>query len=429
MRLPVLFCSALALATGLRAVTATGLSSFEAIEETLVKYYPLQDRFERDDAFQNIVELGGGAFRFIARHNSEWWDGDRDTQNKDRQRMEVKGLGPHQRHGETFVYTTTWRSGPGFRGSSGFCHIFQLKATNGDAGAPLITLSVRGDKVAVEANPDGPKIIAREFSWKPETWQRVEIRVKVSPNADGELLVSVDGDVPQGRTGVALSRPESDEYRPKWGLYRRAARNAPQLKDDFVEHKEVTARSVPGELIENAPMELEARAFAANAPREALRKLEARPASPARDFALASLAALWAEKQPAEAMSWAEALPAGALRRDATARIFSRWADASVPEAAAWLKSRAPSAELDPIAWLFVTDTTYRYVNRPVALEGAPLIKNPTLRANAFLHVLEIWARSERPAALAFLEKTPALTAEQKTALAAKLKARAERPE
>lgn len=429
MKLPVLFCGALALATGARAVTATGLSSFEAIEETLVRYYPQQDRFERDEAFQNIVELGGGAFRFIARHNAEWWDGDRDTPNKEHQRMEVKGLGPHQRRGETFIYTTTWRSGPGFNGGSGLCHLFQLRATNGDGGAPLITLSIRGDKAAVEAYPDGPKVLAREFSWKPAAWQRVEIRVRVSPHADGELLVSVDGDVPQGRTGLALARPEADAYRPKWGLYRRAARHPPQLVDDFVEHKEITARRPPGD-IENAPLELEARALAGRSSvNAALRMLEAKPPSPARDVALASIVALWAEQQPAEAMRWAEALPAGALRRDALARIFSRWADADVAQASAWLTARAPRAELDLIAWLFVTDTTYRYVNRPVALAGAALISEPALRANAFLHVLEIWARSDRPGALVFLEKTPALTAEQKLVLAAKLKARAERPE
>src|SRR4051812_10484467 len=175
-------CFACVLAVGLaegllpaaNAVTATGLSSFEGIEEPLVKFFPATGKFERD-AFVNITDRGGGTVRMTLRYNAEWWDGDRDTLNKDRQRAEVKGLGPHQKHGDTFDYETTWRSNPGFRGSNGFCHIFQLKATNGDSGAPLITLSIRGDKATVEANPAGPKIIAREFSWKPDTWQTVRI--------------------------------------------------------------------------------------------------------------------------------------------------------------------------------------------------------------------------------------------------------------
>ena len=409
---------------GARAVTATGLSSFEAIEETLVRYYPAQDRFVPDGDFVNITERGEGAFRMSARYNAEWWDGDRDTQNKDRQRMEVKGLGPHQHHGDTFLYTTTWRSNPGFRGSSGFCHIFQLKAVNGDSGAPLVTLSIHGDKATVEANPAGPKIIAREFSWRPDTWQTVRIRIKVSPQPEGELLVSVDGDAFQGKRGVALARPEANEYRPKWGLYRRAAVGAPQLHDDYIEHREVSAQNLAEPAADNAALERAARAHVkGKSPRIALEELRAQPASPARDFAIASVAVLWAETQPREAMAWADALPASAasLRADAIGRIFARWADRDVGAAAAWLRTRAPSRELDPVAWLFVTDTTYRYVNRGVALEAAPLIADPELRAHAFAHVLEIWARTERAAALAFLEKTPALTAEQKAALAKKL--------
>jgi hypothetical protein len=252
----------------------------------------------------------------------------------------------------------------------------------------------------------------------------VRIQIKVSPQADGELLVSVDGDEFQGRRGVALSRPESDEYRPKWGLYRRAAVNVSQLHDDYIEHKDVSAQRLAAPEIDNAALERAARAQAkAKSPAAALEELRAQPASPARDFALASVAALWAETQPRAAMAWAEALPTAAatLRADAVGRIFARWADQDVGAAAAWLKPRAPSRELDPLVWLFVTDTTYRYVNREVALAAAPLISDPELRAQAFTHVLEIWARTERAAVLAFLEKTPALTAEQKAALVKKL--------
>src|SRR5829696_6707217 len=78
----------LASAPSLHAATATGLSSFEAIEEPLVKFFPATGKFERD-AFVNITDQGGGVFRFTNRFNADWWDGDRDTENKDRQRAEV----------------------------------------------------------------------------------------------------------------------------------------------------------------------------------------------------------------------------------------------------------------------------------------------------------------------------------------------------
>ncbi len=70
-----------------------------------------------------------------------------------------------------------------------------------------------------------------------------------------------------------------------------------------------------------------------------------------------------------------------------------------------------------------MTDTTYRYVNRPVALDAAPLIANADLRAAAFAHVLEIWARSERAAAVEFATHCPSLTDAQRQALVRRLSA------
>jgi hypothetical protein len=396
------------------------LSSFDAIEEPLVKYFPATGKFVPDD-FRNITDEGGGTFRMFERFNQEWWDGDRDTENKDRQRAEVKGLGPHQHHGERFEYASTWRLNPDFHGTSGFCHLFQLKALNGDSGAPLVTLSIHGDEASVEANPGGPHIVARVFRWKPGVWQTVVIRIKTSAESDGEIGVSVDGDPFQGKTGIALSRPGSDAYRPKWGLYRRAATHQ-GMGTDFVEHRNVSARKLGVEPIANERIETEARMLAAShSPEEALGRLQARPASAARDFAIASIAALWAETNPSAAMEWAERLPRGALRADATARIFSRWSDQDVAAAKTWLVAHAPDSDLDPIVWLFTTDTTYRYVNRPVALESLSLIKDPDLRLKAFEHVLEIWARTEKKAAIGFANASPLLTPEQKNELVRRL--------
>ena len=411
------------MARSLPGATATGLSSFAAIEESLVKYFPATTRFE-PDTFANITDVGGGTFRMALRYSSDWWDGDRDTTNPDRQRAEVKGLGPTQLDGDTFEYSTTWRANATFRGSNGFCHLFQLKAINGDSSMPLVTLSIRGNTATVEANPAGPKIVARQFPWKPATWQTVRIRIKTSPNADGELLISVDGDDFQGKTGVAMSRPAANEYRPKWGLYRKAGIKFP-MGDDHVEHKNISAEKVGAPAIDNLALENEARRRAkSTSPEKALAWLEAQPATGGRDFAVRSIIALWAESQPAAAMVRADALPAGPNRDAARDQVFTRWADQDVTAAARWLHTRAPSAELDSLVWLFATDTTYRYVRRPVALAALPLIKDSELRARAFAHVVEIWSRQDAAAAADFLEKTDALSTPQKKAVAAMIKSR-----
>src|SRR5438045_1772386 len=79
-------------------VSATSLSSFEGEEEPTVLYHPSSAAFTAD-SYTNIVDEGGGVVRFTLRYRPDldWWDGDRDTTNTDRQRAEIKGLGPHQK--------------------------------------------------------------------------------------------------------------------------------------------------------------------------------------------------------------------------------------------------------------------------------------------------------------------------------------------
>ncbi len=176
------FLVACCLPGSVAAETATGVASFEAVEEPEVRYVVGRDAFVPDD-FVNITDAGGGVVRMSLRYRpGEWWDGDRATRNKDRQRAEVKGLGPHQKTGETFEYATTWRTNASFRGSGRFCHVFQLKAVDGDRKPPLVVLSVmEGQARAAVRFCSGRSRgfrVAREFAWKPAAWQTVRIRVR-----------------------------------------------------------------------------------------------------------------------------------------------------------------------------------------------------------------------------------------------------------
>ena len=427
MRSPLWIAAAaagLSLAPTVRAVTATGLSSFEGIEEPSVRYSPAKDTFVHD-SFVNITEAGERTFRMELRYRSDEWDGDRDTHNNDRERAEVKGLGPHQKHGDTFEYATTWRSNPSFKGSPRFCHIFQLKATNGDSGAPLVTLSIHEgtQHAAVQYWPGKAKssLTVREFEWSPGVWQTIRLRIKTSPTKDGEVLVSVNGDDFKGVTGVEVYRPEANDYRPKWGLYR-GVTTGMSLGDDYIEHKDVSANKLaPGSSKESTALESKARELARADCAKALSWLEAQPASAERALAMASVITLEAERDPATAMSWTDKLSPQDGRADAIQRVFNRWSDADVDAALRWLREQKPSPDLDSLIWYLATDTTYRYVDRDKALLCTPKILDADLRARAIEHVVLIWAREDAKSAAQYVEQNPALAPEQKQTILKKL--------
>lgn len=409
-----------------RAVTATGLSSFEGIEEPTVRYQPATGKFIHDD-FVNITDVGERTFRMFLRYHSDLWDADRDTKNKDRERAEVKGLGRHQKSSETFEYATTWRTNPEFQGSGRFCHIFQLKSTNGDSGMPLITLSILEgrQKAALQYASGAEKkaVTAREFDWTPGKWQTVRIRIKTSETNDGEVLASIDGDEFQGARGVTVNRTEANDYRPKWGLYRGVIPGLP-IGEDYVEHRNVSAQPVGGiDDREQIQLETNAREKARTSPKEALMWLQTQQPSPTRDVALSAIATRWAESQPVAAIAWVETLSPESPRADALLHVFNRWADADAGAALNWIKARAPAPELDPLLWYYTTDSTLRYVDREKALAALPLIADPELRAKAIDHVVLIWARSESAAAARYIEASAALDEKHKTAILKKITA------
>jgi len=386
---------ALCLVPSLPAVIATGLSSFEGMEQPLERYFPARKAVE-PERFNAITDEGGGTFRMSLRYGPDWWDGDRDTHNRDRQRAEVKGLGPHQKLGETFEYGTTWRIDPAFHGTTRFFHVFQVKATEGDDGAPLITLSLDRDPhhVTVRYWPgkDRDSHIAREFRCEPGAWESVRIRVRTSMDADGEVLVSVNGDAFAGVKDLPIYRPDAKDYRPKWGLYRGLTAGM-NLSDDFVEHRAVYAQNLASPPIDNAALEQEARIRAQKSPTEALSWLEAQPPSPGRSEAIGAIGSLWAESNPSAAMDWALRLSDSTARSQTLLRVFDRWHSHDSEAAASWLLGHAPDPGLDAILWYESTDASFRHALPEATLvRCAALITDPERRLRAYEVALPIWA-------------------------------------
>lgn len=240
----------LTMTPALRADTAKKLKDFEGVEEPTLRYLVPTGKFVPDD-YVNIRDAGEGTVRMTLRyHAGEWWDSDRANQDTSRQRAEVKGIGPHQKTGDTFEYGTTWRTNPEFKGTDRFCHVFQLKATDGDNGAPLVVLSIMKEPGRAEVRycsgtaKGFTKV--RALTWKPGEWQTIRVRIKTSPQAEGEILVSVNGDEFQGVNKVAIFRPDATGYRPKWGLYRGIDKDRSMaMGEDWVEHRNASAQKLP----------------------------------------------------------------------------------------------------------------------------------------------------------------------------------------
>jgi len=234
---------------------ARTLKDFEGHEEPGQRFIVATRKFERfgSDKPAAITESAPGVFHFALRyHAGEWWDGDRTTTSKDRQRAEVKGLGPHPMPGDTIEYKTTWRTSDSFRCGGKFCHVMQLKALDGDNGAPLVVMTVMPDNkyaaVRICSGKDSGFTIVRQFPWTPGKWMTVAIRITTSTGnsdktANGAVLVSVNGDEFQGKSGIPLYRPNATSYRPKFGLYR-GVNEKMKIGDDWVEHKDVSATVV-----------------------------------------------------------------------------------------------------------------------------------------------------------------------------------------
>jgi hypothetical protein len=232
------FFGAFVLAT--LATPAFPLGPFEGEEEPTV-IYDVQSGF-RSDSYDNMTSPSSGTYRFVLRfRRGDWWDGDRNTSNTDRQRAEVKGLGSHQKTNETFDYSSAWKSSRG--GSGSFWHVFQLKSTNGDSGAPLITNSIRsgsGASVRIWSGSASGSSSIRDYSFSVNSFMTTTIRVKVATSNTGEVRVSLNGGSMSGRTGISCYRPSATDYRPKWGSYRGVSSSSP-YGDDTVEHRSVSA--------------------------------------------------------------------------------------------------------------------------------------------------------------------------------------------
>jgi hypothetical protein len=230
------------------ATTATSLSSFGGIEEPTTIVHS-DGSFTHNDSYKNITDQGSGRIRTLLRyHKGSWCDGDRDTDSTTMQRAEVKVLGARQLQGETYTYSSQWRTNSSYTyATTSTCVVQQVKATDGDNSQALsgTFLSSQTSGHTAHGAVQGTMTTVRNFSWSAGSWITVANKIKVSSSAgktDGSYQTSINGDSFSGITNVKMERPSSTTYQPKWGLYRSQGNlNISRGTDEYVEHQNASS--------------------------------------------------------------------------------------------------------------------------------------------------------------------------------------------
>jgi hypothetical protein len=184
-------------------------------------------------AFDNTL----GKYVFVF-HSHATADDDRCT-NEDRTRMEIKGgdgspADMQHTQGQTAYYRWKFKLDAGFIPSSRFTHIFQIKAINGDDGAPLMTITPRAgnpQKIQIihsSGEGSGSLGTVKEADLAPfkGNWVEAYVKYKSSDGSAGTFEITLtrisDGAVLLSYTNNSLDmwREGASYNRPKWGVYR-----------------------------------------------------------------------------------------------------------------------------------------------------------------------------------------------------------------
>jgi hypothetical protein len=168
--------------------------------------------------------------------------------NFDRQRNEIKTYGPSPAAvkaflGDTMDFRWQFQLAAGFQPSPSFTHVHQVKAGDGNADAPMITISAYSgspDVLRINTwNDAGVETILANADLTPfkGTWVEADehvyfnwtgtYSVTIKRVSDGAVLFSyTNNSIEMWRTGTTF-------VRPKWGIYR-SLNNSSYLRDEDV---------------------------------------------------------------------------------------------------------------------------------------------------------------------------------------------------
>jgi hypothetical protein len=248
----LLFAVVLCLAPALRAqvfLTADGQTDSYTLVRNALGANPETPDCSHPEFGEHITQaadstLGKSVFVFNIHVTP---DNDRCT-NFDRQRLEIKTDGSSPAYVKGFLndsvsYRWKFQLPAGFQPSPNFTHIHQIKAGDGDSGAPIITLTPRAGSpnllqiIATDSNGTGTTVFQTDLAPFVGVW--VEAFEQITYSHTGKYSVVIK--TLQGGTtllsysnnNIDLWRTDTTFSRPKWGIYR--SLNSPSfLRDEQV---------------------------------------------------------------------------------------------------------------------------------------------------------------------------------------------------
>lgn len=187
----------------------------------------------------------------------------------DRQRNEIKTDNKSPRHlvgqeGETMVFRWKFRLPSGFRTTTKFSHLHQLKGIDNkentaDVDAPLITLTAYSNKKAgqqlrVRYDKRGESTVTLAASDLADFlghWVEVEEKVRFGEQGSYEVVIIRIGDgkvlLKLDPAGLDMWRTGCTGIRPKWGIYRYLGENRSwqdQLRDEEIRFADFSIRKL-----------------------------------------------------------------------------------------------------------------------------------------------------------------------------------------
>lgn len=186
------------------------------------------------------ADLGTNVFEFYSHVTP---DNDRCTAF-DRQRIEIKTYDQSPANlkgttGETITYKWKFKLAAGFKPSSSFTHIHQIKPVNGDDGNPIFTLTPRkGNPNKLELIHDNiTKVTIVDLSLFEGVWVEAIETIKVGVNGTYAMIIKRVSDnttlLSYSNNNIKTIRPDNDFIRPKWGIYR-SLNNPADLRDESI---------------------------------------------------------------------------------------------------------------------------------------------------------------------------------------------------